>query len=38
MNRLCEVRRLLERAIYDLERGWTAAALDALGRALEELR
>ena len=29
------VRSLLKRALYDLERGWTAAAADALGRALE---
>ena len=25
---------LLERAVHDIERGWHAAALDALGRAL----
>lgn len=29
------VRALLERALFCLERGWTAAAADALGRALE---
>ena len=28
------VRLLLERARYDLERGWPEAALDALSRAL----
>ena len=28
------VRLLLERARYDLERGWPEAALDALNRAL----
>ena len=29
------LRSLLERALYDLGKGWTAAALDAIGRALE---
>jgi hypothetical protein len=33
-----KVHALLERALYDLERGWTAAAIDALGRALELTR
>lgn len=28
------VRSLLERALYGLERGWNAAAHDAIGRAL----
>lgn len=28
------LRSLLERALYALARGWTAAAIDALGRAL----
>ena len=30
---LALVRGLLERAIYDIERNWPAAAYDALGRA-----
>ncbi len=31
------LRSLLARARFDLERGWNAAALDALGRALRLL-
>ncbi|MGH8258285.1 MAG: hypothetical protein ACREUG_01190 [Steroidobacteraceae bacterium] len=36
-----ELPRLIDRAIYDLDRGWSAAARDALARAAaiaEELR
>ena len=29
------IRALLQRALFCLEQGWTAAAIDALGRALE---
>ena len=32
-----EVLDLLERAAFDLERGWTAAAYDCLGRAMRLL-
>ncbi|MGC8519261.1 MAG: hypothetical protein ACP5P4_12160 [Steroidobacteraceae bacterium] len=32
-----EVRTLLERTRYDLERGWNEAALDCIGRALRLL-
>jgi hypothetical protein len=28
------VRALIDRAVHDIEHGWYAAALDALGRAL----
>ena len=31
------LRALLERARFDLERGWNAAALDSIGRALRLL-
>ena len=34
MSALVEVRTLLERAQFDLERGWIEAALDCLGRAM----
>lgn len=33
-----EVLALLERARYDVERGWLAAAFDALTRAAHKLR
>lgn len=32
-----EIRALLEHAIQDLEKGWPAAAYDALGRAMRLL-
>ena len=35
--KLADVRELLECALYDLERGWPAAAYDAIGRALRLL-
>ena len=32
-----EIRTLLERAQFDLEHGWSEAAIDCLGRALRLL-
>ena len=37
LDALAGLRDLLERARFDLEHGWTAAAYDALGRALRLL-
>lgn len=36
-SRRNEVLKLIERARYDLQRGWNAAALDALKRAVKQL-
>lgn len=33
-----QIRTLLERARFDLERGWVEAALDCIGRAEQLLR
>ncbi len=33
MSDLEQIRTLLERARFDLERGWIEAAIDCLGRA-----
>ena len=34
-DHLTLVRNLIARALYDIERGWHAAAIDAIGRALK---
>ncbi len=34
---MTEIRDLLERAQFDLERGWVEAAMDCIGRALRLL-